>query len=74
MAMQEIVVQEELQKHLLTIDFLDRNQVLKFSNRTKVADLELAKYKILLVQVSWCDLTLIFRHLSLYLGKKRCRK
>jgi len=46
-----IVAQEELQEYLLTIDFLDRNQVVKLSDRTRVADVELAKYEILLMQV-----------------------
>ena len=69
MAMQGIqIVVQELQNHLLTIDLL-RIQAVKLSNRTKVADLD----QILLVHVSWCDLALTFRHLSLYLGKKRCK-
>jgi len=42
---------DELQEHLLKIDFLNREQVVKLASGVDLADLQLGKKEILLVQV-----------------------
>ena len=42
---------DELQKHLLKIDFLNKEQVVKLASEADLADLQLGKKEIVLVQI-----------------------
>jgi len=58
---------DELQKHLLKIDFLNKEQVVKLASEADLADLQLGKKEIVLVQIPGAiNILLIHIFLSSY--------
>jgi len=66
---------DELQDYLLEIDFHNKKQVVKLASGAKIADLELDKKKVLLVQVLGANSNLICSQLhSLAATNLGCKK